>query len=156
MNTSLLLTATKEFTWDMAHMLAEHKGLCQNLHGHTYKMLVTVARKDQPTEQTGPAAGMVVDFKALKEIVNRTIVERFDHSLVLNTNSTDEFERQLVDLAAQYNKKVVHLPYRATAEDMARDFFETLQTSFNTEMPNIMLVKLTLYETPTSYAEVTM
>ena len=156
MNTSLLLTATKEFTWDMAHMLDGHQGLCKNLHGHTYKMLVTVARKDHSTEQTGPSAGMVIDFKDLKNIIKETIVDKFDHALVLNKNSSEAFELELIKLAIDHNKKIVLLDYRPTAEDMAKDFFHRIMKVLEVKMPNVVLVGLRLYETPTSYAELTM
>lgn len=156
MNTSLLVTATKEFTWDMAHMLAGHRGLCKNLHGHTYKMLVTVARKDKPTEASGPAEGMVIDFKALKEIVKELIVDKYDHAVILNGSTTSGFEKELIALVEKYDKKAVILDYRPTAEEMARHFFDDIKDALEEKMPQVMLVQLRLYETPTSYAEVSM
>ena len=46
---------SKEFRWEMGHRLQLHKGLCKNLHGHSYKMEV---------ELTGDVLenGMVLDY----------------------------------------------------------------------------------------------
>jgi 6-pyruvoyltetrahydropterin/6-carboxytetrahydropterin synthase len=33
---------TKEFNFEMAHALWNYDGLCKNIHGHSYKLLVTV------------------------------------------------------------------------------------------------------------------
>ncbi|WDC84441.1 6-carboxytetrahydropterin synthase [Caloramator sp. mosi_1] len=53
-----MLTVSKEFNFEAAHMLSEHQGDCKNLHGHSYKMIVEV---------TGDIKnGMVIDFKDLK------------------------------------------------------------------------------------------
>lgn len=152
-----LLTATKEFTWDMAHMLTDHEGLCQNLHGHTYKMLVTVSRSygdSVITEEHHPANGMIVDFKELKGLVQEHIVKPLDHALVINGTITEGFEAELLELAHKYQKKVVVLSYRPTAENMAEAFFKLLQETFFNTGYNI--VSLRLYETPTSYAEVSI
>jgi 6-pyruvoyltetrahydropterin/6-carboxytetrahydropterin synthase len=65
-------SVTCSFTFEAAHRLAWHPGKCRNLHGHSYRLEVTV---------TGPldANGVVVDFDHLTEIVEREVIERFDH-----------------------------------------------------------------------------
>ena len=50
---------TKIFTFDSSHMLDGHDGKCQNLHGHTYKLEITVS--DDPV-RGGPKDGIVMDF----------------------------------------------------------------------------------------------
>lgn len=145
-------TVTKEFKWDMAHLLEEHSGLCQNLHGHTYKMEVTVTRVDGGVLPSGSSKGMIVDFKDLKTIVNSVIVDRFDHATVINEQSDDPFTQDLLKLLTSYGKKVVRVPYRSTAENMAADFFALLQDQLAAR--GMRLVRLKLWETPTSYAEV--
>ena len=153
-----LLTATKEYTWDMAHMLCGHKGLCKNLHGHTYKLLVTVARRhsDVNEELKNPEEGMVIDFKALKEIVHDIIVDPLDHCTMINSNTTSSFENELWRLLNAHEKKIVVVPYRPTAENMVKDFAERLQYQFDSKLPEIALMSVRLYETPTSYAEYTL
>jgi 6-pyruvoyltetrahydropterin/6-carboxytetrahydropterin synthase len=65
-------SVTCSFTFEAAHRLAWHPGKCRNLHGHSYRLEVTV---DGPLD----ANGVVVDFDHLNEIVEREVVERFDH-----------------------------------------------------------------------------
>lgn len=149
------ISATKEFTWDMAHMLAGHEGLCQNLHGHTYKMEVTVVQKYDDVITDGPSEGMVVDFKDLKNIVNDLIVKPLDHATILNITTTDEFEIALYQLLKAHGKKIFTVPYRPTAENMAVDFFVRLNRALTDSKSTIKVTKIKLYETPTSYAEIT-
>lgn len=149
------VTSTKEFTWDMAHMLAGHQGLCKNLHGHTYKMEVTVAKQDNGLQQDGPSEGMVIDFKELKDLVQEIIVAPLDHATMINTNSTSNFEMHVLELLKAYGKKVVCVPYRPTAENMAINFMISLRAALAKRELNINIVKLRVYETPTSYAEIT-
>ena len=63
----------RTFTFDAAHQLPWHPGRCRNLHGHTYRLEVTVE---------GPIGddGIVLDFADLDAIVRREVVERFDHT----------------------------------------------------------------------------
>jgi 6-pyruvoyltetrahydropterin/6-carboxytetrahydropterin synthase len=146
---------SKEFQWAMAHMLDGHEGLCQNLHGHEYKLIVTVTSKDADINDKrripAPVIGMVVDFKELKSVVNRLIVNKLDHTLMLNGYTKDAFEQGLINLADECHKKHEVVDYRPTAENMVQDFAEQLQEAF--EPTRIRLVRLRLYETPTSYAE---
>jgi 6-pyruvoyltetrahydropterin/6-carboxytetrahydropterin synthase len=70
-----MLEITKEFTFDAAHQLDWHKGKCKNLHGHTYKLRVTV--KGELNEN-----GIIIDFTDLKAIVNEAVIEKIDHKLL--------------------------------------------------------------------------
>ena len=151
--TNCKITATKEFVWDMAHLLPGHNGLCKNLHGHTYKLQVTVSNTESVIIG-GPSAGMVIDFKHLKEIVNSVIVDRYDHAVVLQRQSGDAFESALIDLCILHKKKMVLTHYRTTAENMVRDFaWQIGQALEDLGQGKLVLEKVRLYETPTSYAE---
>ncbi|WP_027339209.1 6-pyruvoyl trahydropterin synthase family protein [Halonatronum saccharophilum] len=147
-----MLSLTKEFSWDMAHMLAHHEGLCKNLHGHTYKMEVKVGRDKGSLAQTGPDAGMVIDFKGLKRIVKKEVVDPLDHGFIYWANSPDRVEIEVAKVLKQAGRKVVKLNYRPTAEMMALDFFKRLEDKFIGE--GIKLLEIKLWETPTSYAQV--
>jgi len=70
------LSITKIFTFDAAHRLPNHKGLCKNLHGHTYKLEVTVSGV---VKQSGPAKGMIMDFTVLKMIIQQKVLDLYDH-----------------------------------------------------------------------------
>ncbi|HZK18965.1 MAG TPA: 6-carboxytetrahydropterin synthase QueD [Clostridia bacterium] len=67
---------TKQFTFNSAHYLPNHPGHCKNLHGHTYKLELTI--KGHTNAQTG----MVMDFEDLKQTVKKYAVDKLDHRLL--------------------------------------------------------------------------
>ncbi len=69
---------TKEFTFDSAHKLEWHKGPCKNLHGHTYKLHVTIQGDLDEN-------GIVMDFIDLKEIVTKKVLNLLGHSYLNET-----------------------------------------------------------------------
>lgn len=148
------ITATKEFKWDMAHMLENHEGLCKNLHGHTYKMFVTAERTVSALNKQSNKAteGMVCDFKELKELVSKTIVKHLDHATMLNVESSDPCEQELLEVLNKYGKKVVEVDYRPTAENMACDFLAALNEMAELKATEYKIIAVQIYETPTSYA----
>ena len=134
---------TKEFKFEMAHALHGYDGLCANIHGHSYRLWVTV-RGDVKKEPTHTKDGMVMDFMDLKSIIKPTIIKKYDHSLVLNANSP----HANLDLSAF--DKVYYLPYQPTSENLVSDF-ANLITSLLPE--NVELLKVVLSETVSSFAE---
>lgn len=68
----------KEFTFDSAHFLKDYHGKCENMHGHTYRMRVTI--KGEPK-----ANGLVMDFADIKKIVNEKVVDKWDHKIINDT-----------------------------------------------------------------------
>ena len=151
--TPVIVTATKEFTFDCAHMLEGHEGLCKNLHGHTYKVHVEVAR-DQGIESEGPAKGMVIDFKMLKTIVQQHIIEPLDHSFVYQ-NEGGQVETAIAELLDKAGLKVASVQFRPTAENMAIAFFEVLASRIPEICPSTYVKSVTVWETPTSFAKIT-
>lgn len=155
------LAITKEYTWDCAHMLANHEGLCKNIHGHTYKMEVTVARINNDedkynaviTDSGHPAEGMVTDFKHLKEIVKGEIVDKLDHAMIINMYSADPCEQEVYKLLEKYGKKIYPVCYRPTAENMAMSFARKIDYMLREKNLGLTVLKVRLYETPTSYAD---
>lgn len=69
------MLVTKEFAFDAAHNLPKYRGRCERLHGHTWRMQVTVERAVQRD-------GMAFDFVRLKEIVESRVVGRLDHGYI--------------------------------------------------------------------------
>jgi 6-pyruvoyltetrahydropterin/6-carboxytetrahydropterin synthase len=65
----------KEFTFDAAHNLVHYKGKCEKLHGHTYRLVVTI-------EGTPDHEGMVIDFCELSSLVKERVLSRLDHSYI--------------------------------------------------------------------------
>jgi len=128
---------------EMAHALHGYDGLCKNIHGHSYRLWVTIIG-EVLQEKENAKNGMVLDFSLLKKIVKPEIVDKYDHSLVLNANSPHAD----IDLAAF--EKVFLLPYQPTSENLVYDFAMTIQK----KLPeNIKLYKVVLSETATSFAE---
>ena len=123
------ISVTKIFKFDAAHFLPEHKGKCADIHGHTYRLEVTVARTDGDVVASGSSAGMVLDFGDLKEIVQREIIEKVDHKMLNDV-----------------------LPFRKTAENMVVYFYEVLEQQL--ALLGVEVLKLKVWETQTSYAEV--
>ncbi len=127
-------------------MLEGYDGLCREIHGHSYKLFVTV--KGEPeSDSSSPKLGMVMDFGDLKRIVNEQIVGRLDHSFMMrNTLAAEDILNQLSYRFA----KIVLTDYQPTCENMLSDFAERLLGALP---ENIELCSLRLHETASSYAE---
>jgi 6-pyruvoyltetrahydropterin/6-carboxytetrahydropterin synthase len=137
---------TKEFTFETGHALFGYDGKCRNVHGHSYKLAVTVI--GQPImDSDNVKFGMVIDFTDLKKIVKEEIVDPFDHATVFNKNSPH------VELAKELESRghdVILADYQPTSEMMIQDFAKKIAD----RLPeNIELFSLRLRETETSYAE---
>lgn len=140
-----IIRLTKEFSFEAAHALGGYDGPCREIHGHSYRLFVTI--KGEPsTDPTNPKQGMVMDFGVLKKIVSEEIISRFDHALVLRSTA-DEALRKL--LAEQFDNLVV-VDYQPTCENMLDDFSRRISA----RLPEgVELHSLRLHETATSYAE---
>jgi 6-pyruvoyltetrahydropterin/6-carboxytetrahydropterin synthase len=137
---------TKQFSFETGHALYGYDGKCRNVHGHSYKLAVTVIGK--PISDTSNVKfGMVIDFSDLKKIVKEEIVNIFDHATVFNKNTPH------VELAKELENRghnVLLVDYQPTSEMMVIDFAEKIQK----RLPeNIKLHSLKLQETDSSYAE---
>ena len=139
MKDAVMTTATKTIKFDAAHVLTNHEGLCKNLHGHTYRVDVTVAQSADDTKD------MVIDFKDLKRVAAETVCDRFDHAFVYNTQS--EGEREIAAVVERYGMRTVALPFRSTAENLAKMFYAELKA----RIPGVSSVKV--WETADSCAE---
>ncbi|MBB6611629.1 6-carboxytetrahydropterin synthase [Pontibacter sp. Tf4] len=136
---------TRLFTFEMAHALQHYDGPCRNIHGHSYKLQVTIVGTPL-ADETDPKNGMVMDFGDLKKLVNKTIVDELDHALLLRKDSAPE----LVEMLRKLHHKLVLTAYQPTCENMLLDFKARLQQV----MPaNVALHSLKLWETQNSFAE---
>ncbi|MFD2822602.1 6-pyruvoyl tetrahydropterin synthase family protein [Lacinutrix iliipiscaria] len=137
---------TKQFSFETGHALYGYDGKCKNVHGHSYKLSVTVI--GQPiADNSNVKFGMVIDFSDLKKIVKEEIVDVFDHATVFNKNTPHvELAKELKD--REHNVLLVN--YQPTSEMMVIDFASKIKR----RLPeNIKLYALKLQETATSYAE---
>ncbi len=137
---------TKQFSFETGHALYGYDGKCKNVHGHSYKLSVTVI--GQPNQDRSHVKfGMVIDFSDLKRIVREEIVDLFDHATVFN-GTTPHVE--LADELKQRGHHVILVDYQPTSENMVIDFAAKIIS----RLPeNIKLHSLRLQETETSYAE---
>jgi 6-pyruvoyltetrahydropterin/6-carboxytetrahydropterin synthase len=137
---------TKQFNFETGHALYGYDGKCKNVHGHSYKLSVTVSGRPI-TDNTNVKFGMVIDFSDLKKIVKEEIVDLFDHATVFNKNTPH------IELAKELQKRdhhVILVEYQPTSEMMVIDFAQKIKS----RLPkNITLFSLKLQETETSFAE---
>ena len=137
---------TKKFRFEAAHALHGYDGKCKNIHGHNYKLFVTVIGKPIG-DNSNVKFGMVMDFDDLKKIVKSQIVEEFDHSVIFNKNSP---HKDLAQELTGHGHKVILANYQPTIEEMIIDFADRISS----HLPeNIKLHSLKLEETETSYSE---
>ncbi len=136
---------TKIYDFEMAHVLKDYDGPCRNIHGHSYKLYVTVTGTPISDEHS-PKLGMVMDFKDLKAIVKSHIVDRFDHALVINS-ATDP---DMVNSMKKHMEKLILVDYQPTCENLVADFANIILA----HLPDhVKLHNLRLWETATSYSE---
>ncbi len=140
-----VIRVTKEFSFEMAHALEGHDGACRQIHGHSYRLWVTV--RGEPLRGDSPKQGMVVDFGELKRIVQREIVGRYDHAFVVRR--TPENAELAEALSARYDN-VVAVDWQPTSENLVTHFVETIRPMLPA---GVALCSVRLSETATSYAE---
>ncbi|OIQ27722.1 MAG: 6-carboxytetrahydropterin synthase QueD [Bacteroidetes bacterium MedPE-SWsnd-G2] len=137
---------TKQFSFETGHALYGYDGKCKNVHGHSYKLSVTVIGSPI-IDQSHVKNGMVIDFGDLKHIVKNEIVDVFDHATVFNKNTP---HLELAQELKQRGHNVLLVEYQPTSEMMVIDFAQKITK----QLPNhIKLHSLKLQETDSSYAE---
>lgn len=114
-----MILVTRHFQFEAAHTIPDHPGKCKNLHGHSYKLVVTVGAEHVPP------SGYFIDFAELKEVVNESVIEYLDH-------------RYLNDLTA-FTGEVT------SAENICQWIWMVLENAFRFQCYQLM--EITLYET---------
>ena len=148
----MVFYAAKVFSFDAGHRLLSHPELCRHLHGHTYRLEVVVG-----VEKLDPY-GMVCDFKALSHLV-KEVLARYDHAMILAEGDP------LVGTLRETGERLVLLSEEPTADVLARHLFRELARAMAEAVrdpgvlapyrprPNVQLVAVRLWETPTTWAE---
>lgn len=95
----------KEFRWEMGHRLPEHFGLCKNIHGHSYKMIVEFEGELDKNQ-------MVIDFYDVEKTIN-PVIEKLDHSFMVNVN-----DKPVIEFLEKINSKKVVVNFLATVENI--------------------------------------
>jgi 6-pyruvoyltetrahydropterin/6-carboxytetrahydropterin synthase len=140
-----LIRVTKEFSFEMAHALWNYDGPCRNVHGHSYKLFVTLCGNPVDDPQN-PKNGMVIDFTDLKSVVKKEIINVFDHAVTISGNYDPE---KIKVFRSMFGNTVV-VDYQPTCENLVADFAVRIKKHFPDK---VRLHSLRLYETATSYAE---
>ncbi len=135
-----MYTLQTSASFDSAHFLKGYDGKCSNIHGHRWLVEVTVASED--VEAAGSIRGMIVDFKTLKEDL-KDLADAFDHSLVMEAGSLKDKTKEALQ---EEEFRIVELPFRPTAENLARYFYEEM------EEKGYQVVLVKVYETPNNCA----
>lgn len=134
---------TKEFHFEMSHCLNNYDGACKNIHGHSYKLFVTL-RGEPSRDKNSSSYGMVMDFTHLKKMVKENILDVFDHSLVIERNSP------FIESIKQIDTKKNIVDFQPTCENLVLYFKKQIE---NLLPQNVELYKMVLYETASSCAE---
>jgi 6-pyruvoyltetrahydropterin/6-carboxytetrahydropterin synthase len=139
------IRVTREFTFEMAHVLWNYDGPCRNVHGHSYRLFVTISGVPV-NDIKNPKNGMVMDFADLKTIVLNEIVNVFDHAVTVS----GDFDRYKIEMFKETFGNTVIVNYQPTCENLVGDFAYRIRKLLPAE---IRLHSLKLYETAKSYAE---
>jgi 6-pyruvoyltetrahydropterin/6-carboxytetrahydropterin synthase len=142
---SPLIRVTKEFPFEMAHVLWNYDGPCKNVHGHSYRLFVTISGNPS-TDQDNPKNGMVIDFSDLKSSIKKQIVNVFDHAVVLS----NKINKGKAEMFNEMFGNTVLVDYQPTCENLVADFAGRIIPYLPS---GVKLHSLKLYETATSYAE---
>jgi 6-pyruvoyltetrahydropterin/6-carboxytetrahydropterin synthase len=140
-----IIRVTREFSFEMAHVLWNYDGPCRNVHGHSYRLFVTIAGIPVNNLQN-PKNGMVMDFTDLKAIVLREIVNVFDHAVVVSR----DFDQEKIKMFRETFGNTVVVDYQPTCENLVSDYAQKIKKNLP---ENITLHSLKLYETAKSFAE---
>jgi len=128
----------KEFRWEMGHRLPEHFGLCKNIHGHSYKMIVEFEGELDKNQ-------MVIDYYDVEKIIN-PVIEKLDHSFMVNIN-----DKVVLEFLEKMNSKKVIVDFNSTAENICSFLLSEIKKC---SLPsNISSIKVRVYETQFDYAE---
>ena len=122
----------------MGHRLPEHFGLCKNIHGHSYKMIVEF--EGELDEQ-----GMVIDFYDVEKIIN-PVIEKLDHAFMVKDD-----DKIILEFLEKLDSKKVVVNFFATVENICKYLSDKIKSSGLPQ--NIKGLKVRVYETAEDYAE---
>jgi len=144
-----MITVTKRFRWTMGHRLTHgYEGPCTNLHGHDYSVEVTMGSSSLN------AHGMVIDFKEISRLMKGWIDQNWDHGFLIHKDDT-----QLLNfLMLGDQSKHYIVDWNTTAENIAHFLYWKFQAELHAladdiEERGLRIIKIRVYETPDSWAE---
>ena len=138
-----MIQLTKIFHFEAAHAIQGYDGACRHIHGHSYKLQVTVAPIHNNDDYI-PAPGFVMDFKEIKKLVMQHVINKFDHKLILSESFLSSYPHHT------QQENLVKWPFEPTAENMLLYSRSCLAAVLPEE---VKLLRLKIWETNNSYAE---
>jgi 6-pyruvoyltetrahydropterin/6-carboxytetrahydropterin synthase len=131
-----IITLKYEFSFDAAHRLLNYKGLCHNLHGHHWKVMLEILGK------VNPATGMLLDFQEIKKIINSTVMAKLDHGAIFNFEDKALWQ----NIQATGGLKVYTLTGEPTCENLSQVIYEMLNDAFKPYGDGIWLASVRIWE----------
>lgn len=152
------LAITKVFEFEASHYLPDHMGKCKNLHGHNYRLDISVvSASGDLLEPNGESRGMVADFSKLKACVNEHLIKRMDHAFLCETEKEGKLlatcmknmlgDKYLPSMAQKY----CVIGMTTTAENLCFFIAGVLKPYLLSEC-GVEILQLRLWETPDSSA----
>lgn len=140
---------SRVFEFDAGHRIPNHKSECRNLHGHRYKLELTLEGPILNAEGESHE-GMVLDFSDIKIIVNK-IIDQVDHSFIVAKK-----DEPMLEFLKTSGSKYIVLEAIPTVENIAQYFWKQLEPQFqDTYNQALIIKKLTLWETPKCFVTLT-
>ncbi len=147
------LKVSKHFDFEAAHFLPHYHGKCERLHGHSYKLIVTVEG------EVDPHSGMVIDFVILKKIVKERIIEKLDHYLLNDFMENPTAENTVVWMWEQltpFSEILEQENSNNTLPEEAEKIMKDSKKPHKKSVPtDVKLIELKLWETATSWVTYT-
>ena len=144
------ISVTRHVEFEAAHLLYGYEGLCGNLHGHSYKLEVTISCPEYERNQN--KFNFVVDFSKLNQLLKDYVP---DHSFITNvSNGKDTVEGQIVSILKQNNMRVFEMDKAPSAENMTKVFAKDIQKLLDITYPGMECTvdEINLWETTNSHA----
>lgn len=135
-----MYTLKTEASFDAAHFLAGYSGKCSNIHGHRWRVVLTIRQKELSKDRQH--RGMCVDFKELKNELKKA-VDELDHTFIFEAGSLKPDTVKALEGEAF---KLNIVDFRPTAENFSKYFYDMFKSKgYDVEMVDV-------YETPNNCA----
>lgn len=137
----VMYTVSCESHFDAAHFLVNYPGACKNIHGHRWRVRISVSAPE--LIDSGAARGMVVDFTEIKKVL-RELTGRFDHKLIIETDSLRSTTKLMLE---EEEAEYIEVDFRPTAECFAKYFYDEIKSG------GIVPSAVRVYESDETFAE---
>ncbi len=141
------MQVTRLFEFDSGHRIPNHNSECKNLHGHRYKLELTLSGEILKNPEAS-FEGMVLDFSDIKRIAKK-FLDTLDHAFLVYQN-----DDKLLEFLKTSDSKYIIIPEIPTVENLTKFIFNHLEKEFShTYNDSLKIKKIKLWETPNCYAE---